>query len=255
MAMFAGLNLKAQTPENNESNLEHIFDSIKNTTNWDNPDSVEKSMDALKEKLQANAPNDIMQQQFDGIIGEEGSIRVQEKMQRIIDDENDTMNPDFNFIQYLSLLVINLDNPDSRFPLNDLSKYNNLQTLMVRDNASAVKVDMNELINQLQNVPIYYLYITNDKTGVDIIPESIGNLSNLSILGLFGNNISKLPESIGNLTLLKELYIDANPITSLPGSISKLKNLKILGIAKTNISVSDRNKIQALLPNCKILLQ
>jgi len=248
-------NLSAQTkPPVNESNVEHIFDSIRNSTNWDNPEDVEKAEENFKQMM-GKFPNDPLQQQYNGIFGEEAAGRVRQEMIKDFEAENDTMNPDDEYIQLLSYLIINLDKPDSRNALDGLGRYSNLQTLLVRGNYSSVKIDINTVIEQLQSLPIYNLYITNDKTGLNTIPESIGKLVNLTILGLFGNNISQLPESIGALTSLEELYIDSNPISNLPSSIGRLKKLKVLGVAKTNISETERIKIQALLPNCKILLR
>lgn len=256
IVVYVTSDLSAQTkPPVNESNVEHIFDSIRNSTNWDKPEDVEKAKEKFKEKMLGNTLNDPMQQKYDGIIGEEAALRVRQEMNTFFEAENDTLNPDSEYLQLLSYLIINMDNPESRSNLDGLEKYSNLQTLLVRGNYSAVKIDINTMIGQLQSLPVYNLYITNNKTGLNTIPESIGNLKNLNILGLFGNTISELPESIGALSLLEELYLDGNPISSLPSSIGKLKKLKILGIAKTNISVTERIKIQALLPDCKILLQ
>jgi Leucine-rich repeat (LRR) protein len=46
-----------------------------------------------------------------------------------------------------------------------------------------------------------------------------------------------------------------NPISKLPESIGKLKNLKTLGIAKTEIGESEKQRIQKILPNCNILVK
>ncbi len=62
------------------------------------------------------------------------------------------------------------------------------------------------------------------------IPESIGNLSNLTRLILSNNLLTKLPESIGNLSNLTELYLDNNQLTKLPESIANICNLTELSL-------------------------
>ena len=47
------------------------------------------------------------------------------------------------------------------------------------------------------------------------MPESLGNLTNLTRLYLNGNQLTSLPESLGNLTNLTELWIDGNQLTDL----------------------------------------
>ncbi len=64
-----------------------------------------------------------------------------------------------------------------------------------------------------------------------IIPDSIGNLVDLTSLNLYGNNLTILPESIGSLSKLVELSLGNNQLTSLPTSISKLTNLVSLALS------------------------
>lgn len=47
------------------------------------------------------------------------------------------------------------------------------------------------------------------------LPESIGNLTNLTELRLRANQLTSLPESIGNLTNLTYLDLDNNQLISL----------------------------------------
>jgi Leucine-rich repeat (LRR) protein len=65
---------------------------------------------------------------------------------------------------------------------------------------------------------------------VERIPESIGNLRNLEFLYLNDNNLTSLPESIGNLTNLKKLNLYMNDLTSLPETIGNLNNLRNLNL-------------------------
>lgn len=62
--------------------------------------------------------------------------------------------------------------------------------------------------------------------GLKILPKSIGNLKSLQILYLQGNDLVKIPESIGNLTQLSELNLSYNEIKTLPKSIGNLISIQ-----------------------------
>ncbi len=171
-------------------------------------------------------------------------------------DEGDTTSIDFEFMQLLPVLAINLDHPDPRFlTKNGFELPTNIDLLFITGNGKAIPVDLNALFTMLSSRNINQLFLIRDKEGISEIPNEIGSLKNLRTLALFGNNISKLPVSIGDLTQLEELYIDANPIHELPETIGALKKLKKLGIANTQISTQEQARIQKLLPNCQILLK
>ena len=77
-----------------------------------------------------------------------------------------------------------------------------------------------------------YLQVGNTFQGgnhvLSVLPETIGNLSNLTILWLEENNLTELPESIGNLSSLTNLVLRFNQVVSLPESIGDLSNLTYL---------------------------
>ncbi len=60
------------------------------------------------------------------------------------------------------------------------------------------------------------------------LPESIGQLDALQILGLGWNELEALPEAIGDLANLEELRLHDNRITSLPQAIGDLLRLEEL---------------------------
>jgi len=73
---------------------------------------------------------------------------------------------------------------------------------------------------------------------LDLLPDSIGNLSNLKFLTLKWNKLESLPETFGNLKELEEFDLDGdwstndnkplyNEVSELPSSFCNLKNLKI----------------------------
>lgn len=73
------------------------------------------------------------------------------------------------------------------------------------------------------------------------LPESIGELSQLTRLRVYSNQLTSLPESIGKLSRLTELILFDNHLTCLPESIGELSQL-------TNLDIS-YNPL-ASLPEC-----
>jgi len=69
-----------------------------------------------------------------------------------------------------------------------------------------------------------------------IIPENIGNLTNLTILDLGKNGSFELPNSIGDLENLQYLLLDDNRLNSLPDNIVNLSSLKLLELEDNNIT-------------------
>ena len=88
-----------------------------------------------------------------------------------------------------------------------------------------------ESIGNLSNLTVLYL----SDNQLANLPESIGNLSNLTVLNLIENKITKLPESIGNLSNLSRLWLSNNQLTSLPTNITKLTNLNFLRLSSNRL--------------------
>lgn len=68
-----------------------------------------------------------------------------------------------------------------------------------------------------------------------ILPEGIGKLTNLKVLGLINGNITTLPKSISKMTNLEELKLGGNALTKLPAAVHNLPNLKILTLWMNDI--------------------
>jgi leucine-rich repeat protein SHOC2 len=62
------------------------------------------------------------------------------------------------------------------------------------------------------------------------LPESLGNLLNLTDLDLRNNRLTSLPESLGQLQKLRYLDLRANALWMLPTSLSTLRNLEKLDL-------------------------
>jgi len=83
-----------------------------------------------------------------------------------------------------------------------------------------------------------YDYVNLDHCDLNIIPESIFELTHLTLLSLEHNNLTEIPEEIGNLVNLEFLWLDYNNIEHLPKILTKLK-------MPANICLLN-NKIRAL---------
>ncbi|PCJ25840.1 MAG: hypothetical protein COA97_07105 [Flavobacteriales bacterium] len=88
---------------------------------------------------------------------------------------------------------------------------------------------------------------------LDKFPETITALD-LTTLILRNNNLTSIPPSIGKMTKLKKLVLTNNKLTNLPDEIGQLTNLKNLVLKGNNIPTKEINRIQSMLPNCKIKL-
>ena len=72
------------------------------------------------------------------------------------------------------------------------------------------------------------LYFHEQLTGS--IPAEIGNLTNLSYLALWNNQLTSIPAAIGNLTSLTSLNLGDNQLSTLPAEIWNLTNLSSLNL-------------------------
>jgi internalin A len=74
--------------------------------------------------------------------------------------------------------------------------------------------------------------------GLQELPASIGQLTQLIGLDLSGNNLVTLPEGLGQLKWLARLLLKENQLTTLPDALQQLKHLYWLNV--------DRNKLRSL---------
>ena len=75
-----------------------------------------------------------------------------------------------------------------------------------------------------------------NNSNIEILPETIGNLKNLTRLFVDSNKLTHIPESIGDLFFLKVLYLNDNYLDSLPENFENLKNLTDLFLNNNNFN-------------------
>lgn len=78
----------------------------------------------------------------------------------------------------------------------------------------------------------------------ETLPETIGNLTQLKTLGLYGSGLHQLPASISNLTALDSLDVRENPLTNLPDPVKvflyDLGDKALSGKVKSEPEFTDR---------------
>lgn len=79
-------------------------------------------------------------------------------------------------------------------------------------------------------------FLEISKCGLQTLPHSVSNLSNLYNLVLHGNRLRVLPDSIGHLSLLKFLDLSSNELDSLPSSLGSLRELQTLNVSKNQLT-------------------
>ncbi|MFX1314092.1 MAG: leucine-rich repeat domain-containing protein, partial [Promethearchaeota archaeon] len=117
--------------------------------------------------------------------------------------------------------------------------------------------------NQITGIGLYNCEMTK-------LPEALGFLYSLRVLGLSDNNLMNFPDSfkqlsilkvlildynsfetipsiISNLTMLQELYLRYNKLYNLPDSIRNLKTLRRLDLDNNKISIISPESIENLV--------
>jgi Leucine-rich repeat (LRR) protein len=132
----------------------------------------------------------------------------------------------------------------------ELSKvaYEKLKTILIdRPNIHFLKIrhyeggSLPKGIGQLTNLTYLGLignHILNlNSNKLTVLPKEIGQLTNLSILDLNSNKLTVLPKEIGQLTNLSILNLYGNKLTILPKEIGQLTNLSILHLNSNKLTV------------------
>jgi internalin A len=77
-----------------------------------------------------------------------------------------------------------------------------------------------------------------DLSGLELtsVPESIGQLANLTVLNLFQNQLTSVPKELGNLANLTQLFLDQNQLTAVPKELGNLANLTLLSLYQNQLT-------------------
>ena len=111
---------------------------------------------------------------------------------------------------------------------NDLRKYLNLAKNVAVRSESALALIERAHHDQAFTLNLSYLGLTE-------LPETIGSLTHLIELCLFGNEMTEFSESICRLSQLEYLYLHLNRLEQIPESIGKLRKLRTLYLSGNQI--------------------
>ncbi|MBN2582796.1 MAG: leucine-rich repeat domain-containing protein [Planctomycetes bacterium] len=94
-------------------------------------------------------------------------------------------------------------------------------------------------VSVVENGRVVKLYL--QEGGVKVLPDAIGELTELRVLHLYGDRslghplLEKVSPAIGRCTKLEELLLNQNELRTLPEEIAKLTNLKLLSLADNHL--------------------
>jgi internalin A len=75
--------------------------------------------------------------------------------------------------------------------------------------------------------------------GLEVLPESLGQLTHLQSLNLSGNRLKASPETLVQLTQLRSLKLARNQLTRLPQALEQLTQLQTLDFSGNHLTVID----------------
>jgi hypothetical protein len=285
MCMFlfissAGIYSQSQSAEQ----IKKKMAEIRRTTNWDNDSEAAKANAEIKklskqllviaqkketpqgaqtdEEIEKDAEH--KQQMFDQIIksaqaGEEADVLLADPIKEEIKEEfkEDESPKDFKeeYLKEATILVIDMSLKTIQRTISVMQNFKSIETLIITGGEKGATVNLNDLLTRAAAYPLKTLCIINFRNFVTSIPAQVNQFKNLKTLELFNNHLTKLPNISGLASKLDSLFLDINPISTVFPDINSLTSLKKLGIAKTNISKAEADKIKQKFPNCEVLVK
>ena len=124
----------------------------------------------------------------------------------------------------------------------EIGKLGKLEELIIDNgNGCSMNVSLPRSIGQLTNLRVLRLYGALDGRDVGgdggartvqpkLLPDALGDLQNLEELDLGRNGIRSVPPQVASLRGLKRLKLDYNDIREVPAFVGELKNLEELSV-------------------------
>jgi Leucine-rich repeat (LRR) protein len=136
--------------------------------------------------------------------------------------------------------------------LNKGSPINDKVTKLELDGRNEA-ADVTDLTEQIINLPNLTTIKIID-SGLEALPNNIGQLTNLKLIDITYCDLGSLPESIGQLTNLLYLNLSETALESLPPNIGQLSSLYYLNVSFTPItalppSIGQLNNLDLLILN------
>ncbi len=127
-----------------------------------------------------------------------------------------------------NLEVLDLSNTGRTKLPPEVCKLNKLRWLELERNHVSLPSDIGELTN------LSFLGVGVNQLGS--LPPEIGKLRNLKKLMLFHNQLTELPPEIGNLTELNYLHLRGNKLTALSPAIGNLSKLRVVELSDNQLT-------------------
>lgn len=148
--------------------------------------------------------------------------------------------PEIGQLQSLQILDLRL-NELKAIPF-EIGQLENLEELYLGENKITTKLP--NTIGNLQNLKSFKINDQQQRFAnprdVDLLPDTIGQLSALTYLDVSEAYITRLPDTIGNLQNIRELNISGNPLTELPESlINIITSNNLVSINVTYLELED----------------
>ena len=90
---------------------------------------------------------------------------------------------------------------------------------------------LTEIPSWVRKLPRLSRLYVDDCPSLTLIPDWIGQLTNLDVLALRNNRLEVLPDTLGKLVKLDSLFLGRNQLRRVPDSIGNLSRLKTLQLA------------------------
>ncbi|MEI7594336.1 MAG: leucine-rich repeat domain-containing protein [Bacteroidota bacterium] len=113
--------------------------------------------------------------------------------------------------------------------------------------------------NRLTTIPDSIVTLKNlerldlSKNNFIAFPKAICKLKHLKHLIIFENKIVEIPKEIEGMETLVFLDMWGNELSVFPKEMGKLKNLRYLDLRVINLYDSEKEELELLMPNVKIL--
>ena len=130
--------------------------------------------------------------------------------------------------QLQSLQILNLRMNELKAIPSEIGQLENLEELYLGENRIITKLPNS--IGNLRNLRTFKIndqQLRLDPRYVDLLPDTIGQLSALTYLDVSEAYITRLPDTIGDLQNIRELNISGNYISRLPESLINLSLIHI----------------------------
>jgi Leucine-rich repeat (LRR) protein len=123
--------------------------------------------------------------------------------------------------------------------------------------------NLNEVVldkNKIDSIPpgigkLKYLQALSIQSNkIDTLRKEVFWLQHLKKLDVGDNLISYIPSDLEKLQKLEILSLWDNPIQAYPAELGDLPNLKILDLLNNQMGRNTQERVQNMLPNCRIIM-